>query len=103
MTKLANQFDFANLSNAETPRCLVYDIDSGEEVATMPATAQGEMNAERVARALSSEPLLLAALKSLLEAIPVEYDGWGQPMDKDLAKAMEDAEHAIAVGEGRVS
>ena len=47
-------FDFAVLDNAENPRSLVYNIDTGQEVATFGIDADGQAMAERVCESLNA-------------------------------------------------
>ena len=46
-------------------------------------------------------PLLLQALDKLVAVTPVEYDGHGNPVDLELARALDEAEKLIAAVKGQ--
>ncbi len=47
-------FDFAILDNAKNPRSIVYNIDTGQEVATFGITLKDQDMAERVCETLNA-------------------------------------------------
>lgn len=50
---LAPLFDFAVLDNADKPRSIVYNVDTGAEVATFDTTSAGQADAEAVCKLLN--------------------------------------------------
>ena len=52
--RLTMDFDFAVLSNSENPRSIVYNIDTGQEVATFGIDQAGQEMAQRVCETLNA-------------------------------------------------
>ncbi len=51
---VAPPYDFVRLDHDASPRCLVYDLDNGFEVARFAATDRGERYAKEVCTFLNS-------------------------------------------------